>query len=346
VGKTYLAKDIAGRFAHPVYLNYDRREDREIIRKEAWLQSTDLLVLDELHKMPDWKNYIKGVFDTKAAHLRIIVTGSTRLDYFRQMGDSLAGRFFTHRLFPFSPAELAWAGETATLDRLLLRGGFPEPYLAEEDSWARRWRNQYTDGLVREDVLDFEKINDFRALSLTLELLRSRVGSPVSWTSIAEDVNISPNTVKKYVQQFEALCIVFRVSPFSNNIARSLVREPKLYFYDTGMVLGDDGARFENLVALSLLTAAAAKTDEEGIPASLCYIRTKDGRETDFCVTENGKPHTLYEVKLSDSAISKNLRYFCNKYALPGIQIVKNLKREYRDGTIEVREAAQYLAGL
>jgi predicted AAA+ superfamily ATPase len=344
VGKTYLAKDIAGRFAHPVYLNYDRREDRNIIHKEAWLSSTDLLILDELHKMPDWKNYIKGVFDTKPAHLRIIVTGSARLDFFRQSGDSLAGRFFTHRLFPLSPAELAWAGEKVDIDRLLLRGGFPEPYLADDDSWARRWRNQYTDGLIREDVLNFEKISDFRALTLTLELLKSRVGSPVSYTSIAEDVNISPNTVKKYIHLFEALCIIFRVSPFSSNIARSLIREPKLYFFDTGMIEADEGARFENLVALSLLSEAAEKTDEEGIPSSLYYIRTKDGREADFCITENGSPHSLYEVKLSDPAISKNLRYFCEKYNLPGIQVVKNLKREYRDGTIEVREAAAYLS--
>jgi len=130
VGKTWLARDIAGEFAHPVYLSYDRREDREIIEKEGWLGSTDLLTLDEIHKMPDWKSYIKGIFDTRPARLKILVTGSARLEYFRQVGDSLSGRFLTHRLFPFSVGELAAAGVPPDIDRLINRGGFPEPFLA------------------------------------------------------------------------------------------------------------------------------------------------------------------------------------------------------------------------
>ena len=103
VGKTWLALDIAKSFDSYQYLNYDRFEDREIIHKEAWLSSTELLILDELHKMPEWKNFLKGVYDTKLPHLKILVTGSARLDIFRQTGDSLAGRFFIHHLFPPSP---------------------------------------------------------------------------------------------------------------------------------------------------------------------------------------------------------------------------------------------------
>ena len=185
VGKTWLARKIAKEFSHPVYLNYDSRGDREIIEKEAWLNSTDLLVLDEIHKMPGWKTYIKGVFDTKLEKMKMLVTGSARLEYFRQTGDSLAGRFFTHRLFPFSPGELAADGAAPDLDRLTSRGGFPEPFLCEDDDTARRWRKQYVDGLIREDVLDFEKFSDFKSLKLCLELLRRQVGSPVSYSSIA-----------------------------------------------------------------------------------------------------------------------------------------------------------------
>jgi len=356
VGKTWLAHDISREFARPVYLNYDSRADREIIEKEAWLKSTDLLVFDEIHKMPGWKTYIKGIFDTRPASLKILVTGSARLEYFRQAGESLSGRFFTHRLFPFSAGELAAAGMPVDLDRLINRGSFPEPFLAEYASeegavFAQRWRKQYVDGLIREDVLDFEKFSDFKSLKMCLELLRGRVGSPVSYASIARDIGIAPNTVKKYIQVFEELYIVFRVTPFAGDsagqgsIARSLLKEPKLYFFDTGLVEGDEGIKFENLAALALAKEAAAEEDLRGMPASLHYIRTKDSREVDFCYVKNGKALFLCEAKLSDSNISKNLHYFCTRYKIRGIQLVKDIKREREEG-IEVRSAETWLAGL
>jgi predicted AAA+ superfamily ATPase len=357
VGKTWLANDISRRFARPVYLNYDSRTDREIIEKEAWLDSTDLIVFDEIHKMPGWKTYIKGVFDTKPKELRMLVTGSARLEYFRQTGDSLSGRFFTHRLFPFSAGELAAAGFAPDLDRLIRRGGFPEPFLADGassidgalsidgETFAMRWRKQYVDGLIREDVLDFEKFSDFKSLKLCLELLRGRVGSPVSYSSMARDIGIAPNTVKKYVQILQELYIIFFVSPFSENIARSLLKEPKIYFFDTALVDGDEGIKFENLAALSLAKQAAAEEDVKGVAASLHYIRTKDGREVDFCYVREGKARYLMEAKLSDSNIGKNLRYFCGRYNIPGIQLVKNLKRERQEG-VEVRSASAWLAEL
>ena len=114
VGKTWLAKDIAKSFENFVYLNYDRFEDRKIIHDEAWLDSTDLLILDEIHKMKNWKNFIKGVFDTKPENQRILVTGSARLDTFQHSGDSLVGRFFLHRLLPFTPSEIYRIGEGNT----------------------------------------------------------------------------------------------------------------------------------------------------------------------------------------------------------------------------------------
>jgi predicted AAA+ superfamily ATPase len=351
VGKTWLARDIAKSFSHSVYLNYDHLEDRRIIQDEGWLSSTDLLILDEIHKMPEWKRYLKGIFDTKNDRLKLLVTGSARLDFFRQTGDSLAGRFFTHRLFPLTAGELAAANEPVDIDKLINRGGFPEPYLAGDDSWALRWRNQYVDGLIREDVLDFEKLTDFKSLRLCLELLRRRVGSPVSYASLGRDIGIAPNTVKKYIALFEALCIVFRLTPFAGspgeiNIARSLLKEPKIYFYDTGLIEGGEGPRFENLIALALVKEAAAAEDLKGIRGAVHYIRTKDGREADFCYTENGAVSFLGEAKISGSEISDNLYYFCGKYHVPGIQIVKNLKQERKKDGIEVRKAEGFLREL
>ncbi|HLD22071.1 MAG TPA: ATP-binding protein, partial [Patescibacteria group bacterium] len=280
-GKTYLAKKIATSFQHPVYLNYDKRADRKIIQDEAWLESTDLLILDELHKMPDWKTYIKGVFDTKTAHLCILVTGSARLDTFRSGGESLAGRQFTHHLFPFSPAELHDTPFSKNIDRFMQRGGFPEPFLVETGEDADRWRMQYIDGLIREDILDFENIHNLRAIQLLLDMLREMVGSPISYSSIAYDVGISPMTVKKYINILESLYIVFRVTPFTKNIARSLLKEPKIYFFDTGMVLNDTGKRFENMVAVCLLKYVYERIDYRGKRTALHYLRTKEGKEVD-----------------------------------------------------------------
>ena len=102
VGKTSLALAISEEFVNSVYLNYDHFAHREVIHTANWLPETELLILDELHKMDDWKSYLKGIYDTRQPHLQILVTGSARLETFRQSGDSLAGRFFRHRLNPLS----------------------------------------------------------------------------------------------------------------------------------------------------------------------------------------------------------------------------------------------------
>ena len=130
-GKTWLAKTLSERYQNPLYLNYDSLEHRDIIHQQAWLPHHELIIFDELHKMPDWKNYLKGVFDTKLSHTRILVTGSARLETFSHVGDALAGRYFLHRLLPLSLAELFKLQEPANLTHLLERSGFPEPYLAE-----------------------------------------------------------------------------------------------------------------------------------------------------------------------------------------------------------------------
>ena len=346
VGKTWLAKQIATSFSESLYLNYDSAEDRKIIKNEAWLDKTQLLILDELHKMKGWKNYLKGVYDTKPDHMMILVTGSARLEVMRQSGDSLAGRFFRHRLLPFSPAELSHLGERVELEKLMNRGGFPEPFLAENSVDADRWRMQYIDGLIRADILDFEKIHDFKSMQMILDLLRARTGSPVSYSSIAQDVQIAPNTVKKYIQILESLYIIFKVPPFSRNIARSILKEPKIYFFDTGLVLGDEGAKFENMVALYLLKHVYAKVDYQGQPYALHYLRTKDGAEVDFCLVKDKTPEVLIETKRSDSNPGKALMNFHNRYDIPGIQLVLHLKREKKEKGIEIRSGKTYLNEL
>jgi len=347
VGKTWLAKKIGKKYQKTVYLNYDRLEDRKIIKNERWLESTEFLILDELHKMPGWKNFLKGVYDTKREDIKILITGSARLETFRQTGDSLAGRFYVHRLMPFSMAELTDSEFGNDMERFIARGGFPEPFLSSDEIDAKRWRNQYIDGLIRSDILDFEKIYDLKAIQIVFELLRRKVGSPVSYNSIAQDAGISPTTARKYIQIFEALYIVFRVSPYSRNIARSILKGSKIYFYDNGLVVGDEGAKFENFVAVSLLKSALAKNDMLGENNQLKYLRTKEGKEVDFCLTNNDNDiKKIIEAKKSDKQPSKNLKYFSDKYNLEAEQIVKELKRESIVDNIKIVKANSYLKEL
>ncbi len=345
-GKTWLAKEIAKTYQHPVYLNYDNAEHRKIIRKQAWLDNTDLLILDELHKMPRWKNYLKGLYDTKSESLHILVTGSARLDLYQKVGDSLAGRYFLHHLFPISLAELKQIGKPCNIDYLLERGGFPEPYLAESNVDAKRWRLQYIESLLRVDVLDYKSIENLQAMRMIFDLLRRKVGSPISYKSIAEDVQVAPNTVKKYIKILEDIYVIFRVSPYTKNIARSILKEPKIYFYDTGLVEGEEGVIFENLIANALFRHAFANIDYAGEPYQLKYLRTKDGREVDFALICNNEIESILEVKVNDKNISPHLSWMHEKYQLKAIQLLKNLNQEHKVKNIELRHAQKYLTEL
>jgi uncharacterized protein len=345
-GKTWLAKDIAKEFRNSVYLNYDQVTDRAIINAQSWFPTTDLLILDELHKMSSWKNYLKGVYDTKARSMRILVTGSARLDIYDQLGDSLAGRYFRHRLMPLSFSEINQVSEHADMEKLIARGGFPEPYLAETEIDANRWRAQYINSVLSTDIFEIDKIYNLKSMQLIFNLLRSRVGSPVSYHSLSEDAAVSPTTVKKYIQILEALYIVFRVTPYSKNIARSLLKEPKIYFFDTGLVEGDAGAKLENLVALSLLKHVYAKNDFQAAECGLNYMRTKDGLEIDFVLTQKGEITNIIEVKLSDGAPTKTLIYFQEKYGYPATQLVKILRHEHEANGIQIRSAEKFLSQL
>jgi hypothetical protein len=345
VGKSWLAMELAKNFSKPLYLNWDNGQDKEIVLRQAWPSDSDLVIFDEIHKMPSWKNYLKGVYDTKRNETAILVTGSARLETFRQSGDSLAGRYFRHRLLPFSPAETKEAGEAASLSHFLERGGFPEPFLAKDETDAGRWRKFYLDGLIREDILNFENIRELKAMNLLVNLLRNRVASPLSYTSLSEDIGVSPNTIKRFIEILEALYIVFRVYPHHRSIARSIAQQPKLYFFDTALV-EDPGARLENHVALSILKELYIREDADGLGRELRYLRTKEGKETDFLISVEDSPRLAVEVKTGERAISPNLKYFCTRYGMDGLQLVGDLRLEYDENGIHVRQAQRWLEAI
>lgn len=349
VGKTTLSRLLI-ETSGGQYLNYDVAEDRQLIERRQWSPRAPLLVLDEIHKMLEWKSWLKGVYDGKPAAQQLLVTGSARLDTFRQSGESLAGRFFGLRLHPISVRE--WCEQTSAtpadaLTHLLERGGFPEPCLAVDNEEAERWRRQYFDGLVRNDVLEFSRITEVNAIKLFAQMLRSRVGSPLSLASIARDLAIAPTTLKKYLDILEALYIVFVVRPWHDNIARSVLQAPKVYFYDTGLVEGDEGVRFENLVATALHKHVQYQYDVQGKEAGLHYIRTKDDAEVDFAVSEKNELTHLIECKLRDDKPHRSLKRFAEQFPkTEAVQLLRDLKHSFDVDRVQIKRADEWLNGL
>ena len=366
VGKTTMARQFAARFsasgeANPAqYFNWDVPEHRATLRGGAWTRAAPLLVFDEIHKMSDWKTWLKGVYDGKSEAQRILVTGSARMETFRQSGPSLAGRFHALRLHPISVHE--WCAQTAppfapepgqALAQLLARGGFPEPFLAQDATTAERWRTDYFTGLIREDIVEFSRIGELNAMRLFVELLRSRTGAPLSLASIARDLAVSPVTLRRYLDILQALFIVFIVRPWNKNIGRATQQMPKVYFFDNGLVKsdGDDGAsgaqRFENAVAAMLAKHADFLRDSTGREIGLHYIRTKDGSEIDFALSDNDRLTDLIECKWADTAVSRALVRFAGEH--PGVratQLVHTLDHEQRRGNVDVVPAGPWLARL
>jgi predicted AAA+ superfamily ATPase len=349
-GKTTLARQLMAGFELAQYLNWDVPADRQLIAQQAWSPKARLLVFDEIHKMRNWKAFLKGAWDGRTKGQAMLVTGSARMETFRQGGESLAGRYYTWRLHPFSVRELmATQGLTAAdaLARLLERGGFPEPCLADSATDAARWRAQYATDLVREDVLDFSRVHEVRALQLLFDMLRERVGSPLKLSNLAQALQISPTTAARYIEILEALYIVFRVTPWHRDVARSLLKEPKIYFLDTGLVKGDAGIRLENAVAAMLLKHCHHRQDAEGKAVTLHTIRDKERHEIDFVLAEGETVTDLVEVKLSDPTPSAYLHRMAERFApARAVQIVAELRQPAQHGQIEVASADGWLARL
>ncbi len=350
VGKTTLSRQLMAEYDDAQYLNYDVPEHRRVLTARTWNKKARLLVFDEIHKMSGWKPWLKGVFDGRAEGQALLVTGSAQMDTFRQAGESLAGRYFKLRLHPISVRE--WceqAGATAddAMAHLLKRGGFPEPCLAATDEEADRWRSEYFSDLVREDVLEFSRLQEITTMRLFAELLRERVGSPLSLASMGRDLAISPNTLRKYLEILEALFIVFIVRPWHRNIARATLQAPKVYFYDTGLVKGDAGVRFENFIACSVLKHVEWQQDALGKEMGLHYIRTKDGAEVDFAVSEGSHLMDLVECKLGDHKPHRALMRFAAEWPdARATQVLRDLDTPMDLGPIQIRAAASWLMGL
>ncbi|MGV3739993.1 MAG: ATP-binding protein [Gammaproteobacteria bacterium] len=345
VGKTTLSKALChDEFANGVYLNWDSETDRHATLKKQWLNTTPLVIFDELHKYPRWKTWIKGIYDTRPSHQNYLVTGSARLDVYKRGGDSLMGRYHYWRLHPLTLDELpSNISVQEGYQRLLEVGGFPEPFLQADEREARRWRRERFDRILREDVRDLESIRNIQLLSLFVDALRERAGGIVTLSNIASDLQISPKTAKNWLSLIEKMYLAFAVYPYTQNIPRAILKPPKVYFYDNADVIGNHGMRLENLVATTLLKRLQFLEDYQGYRCSLHYIRDKEKREVDFVTIVDGVVEDLIEVKSSNSDISSSLRYYADKLKPKrAVQLVDKLDRSYHQNGILVTTPLEF----
>jgi len=350
-GKTTLARQLSEAFTNRLYFNWDIATDKhrlianrhffqDIVRRD---ESRPLVILDEIHKYKDWKNYLKGIYDRFYAEFQFLVSGSGRLELYHKGGDSLAGRYYSLHLWPLTLAELHRAGARFedfridparphtdqiapaqfTWDRLARFSGFPEPYLAAKETTYRRWAAAYHRQLIREDIRDLTDVKQVDDLEILFALLPSKVGSPLSIPNLAMDLKVAYNTVKSWLSIFEQFYLIFSLTPWTAQVARAIHKERKTYLFDYAGI-EDPGARFENMVALELFRAVSNWNDLGWGDFGLHYIRTKEGREVDFLLSESRRPMFLVDAKLGDDRPSPNLLRFQKALRVPAIQLMNH----------------------
>ena len=335
-GKTtvsLMAKEFTSQFS---YLNWDNLDHRKIVlegvKSVASFAGLDkitlekpIIVFDEIHKYGKWKTFLKGFFDTYKEKIKIIVTGSSRLDIYKKGGDSLMGRYFPYRLHQLSMAELQrveltdreinepFKSRREDFEKLLKNGGFPEPFIKNDTRFLNRWKTLCQEQLIRGDIRDLSRIQELGQIEVLAEILKHQAGQLTNYSNIAKKVSVSNDTIRRWIKTLQSFFYCFNVQPWSKNIPRSLIKEPKIYLWDW-INVEEEGSRVENLIASHLLKAVHFWTDCGFGQYDLWFIRDKEKREVDFLVSKDKKPWFLVEVKLSSKGgISKNLVYFQDK---------------------------------
>jgi len=348
-GKTTLSKMLENNFD---YFNYDNIDDRLDLQERSWDRSKPLVIFDELHKLKNWKAWLKGIYDKEGIPPAILVTGSARLDTYKKVGDSLAGRFFQFRLHPLDLKEISTFlkpdNHDVELDKLLSFGGFPEPFLNGTSRFYNRWKKSHLDIILKQDLIDIENVQQITQIETMIQLLKHLVGSPISYSALAQDLQCSDKTVKRWLTILENMYVLFKISPFHKNIARAIQKAPKFYFYDTGQVIGDQGIKLENAVACAIQKELHFREDCLGEEGKLYYVKNKDGKEIDFCISKEDRPSLLLEVKWNDNNLSPNFEIF--KKFFPEIKMVQISKKLDREKTFpngaEIRLASNWLSEL
>ena len=318
-GKTTLALTVAEE-RDAVYLDLEDRDDRSRLAEPVlYLDSVDdrLVILDEIHRAPELFGTLRGVIDRGrrrgAGVGRFLVLGSASIELLRQSGESLAGRITYLDLTPFTPLEVE-AGRPAR-ERLWLRGGFPMSYLAPDDAGSLAWRRDFIRTYLERDVAAFGPRIPATALDRLWTMLAHRQGQLLNASALAHALDVSPQSVTRYIDLLVDLLLVRRLPPFVANVGKRLVKSPKVYVRDSGLVhalLGVPtlqalaghpvvGHSWEGFAIEALVTALAW-------PATASFYRTSGGAEIDLVI--EFAPDETWAVEVKRSLAPKVSRGF------------------------------------
>ena len=300
VGKTTLALDIAEN-ADAVYLDLESRADREKLAEPAlYLDEYEdrLVILDEIHRVPELFQELRGLIDRGRRRGkrtgRFLILGSASLDLLRQSGESLAGRIEYVELDPLDVSEAA--PDARAMTSLWVRGGFPDSFLAADDPDSMTFRRNFVRSYLERDVAQFGRRIPAETLERFWTMLAHGQGTLLNASKLAAGLSVSAPTVSSYIDLLVDLLLVRRLRPFHANVKKRLVKSPKIYVRDSGIVhalLGVEdhdalaghpvvGASWEGFVIENLLAVAPPRT-------MASFYRTLAGAEIDLLLELPGK---------------------------------------------------------
>lgn len=322
VGKTTLALEIA-KDRPSVYLDLEAPADRaKLADPELFLKDQDgkLVILDEIQRMPELFPVLRGVIDrrrrTGEKTGQFLILGSASIDLLRQSSESLAGRIVYRELTPILADELI---EPGRLDELWMRGGFPESLLAAEDATSREWRDAFVTTYLERDIPQLGPRIPAETLRRFWTMLAHQQGQLLNAARLASSLGVSGQTVGRYLDLMADLLLVRRLQPWASNAGKRLVRSPKVYVRDSGLVhallglstldsiLGHPvaGASWEGMVIENLLAALPPG-------GSAWFYRTSAGAELDLLLEFAAGERWAIEVKRSLSpSVSKGFHIAC-----------------------------------
>ena len=300
VGKTTLALDIA-ESAGAIYLDLESRADREKLAEPAlYLDEYEdrLVILDEIHRVPELFQELRGLIDRGRRQGkrtgRFLILGSASLDLLRQSGESLAGRIEYVELDPLDVSEAA--PDARAMTSLWVRGGFPDSFLAANDPDSMTFRRNFVRSYLERDVAQFGRRISAETLERFWTMLAHGQGTLLNASKLAAGLSVSAPTVSSYIDLLVDLLLVRRLRPFHANVKKRLVKSPKIYVRDSGIVhalLGVEdhdalaghpvvGASWEGFVIENLLAVAPPRT-------MASFYRTLAGAEIDLLLELPGK---------------------------------------------------------
>ena len=319
-GKTTLVREV---FPDHAYVNLERLDDRlaaeEDPRRFLERHEGQGLIIDEAQKVPALFSYLQVLVDERGTMGQFVLTGSQNFLLLEQVSQSLAGRVALHTLLPFSQQELA-ANADLSLDESLFKGGYPVLY--DRGIAAPDYYPAYIQTYVERDVRSLRNIGDLSAFQRFLRVCAGRVGQLLDLSGLGNDLGINYKTVRTWISVLEASYIAFLLYPHHENFSKRLIKSPKLYFYDTGLLcslLGLEsadqlathyvrGAIFENWVIAEIIKQHV----NTGRRPDLYFWRDNIGNELDL-LYERGGRRQVVEIKAGATLGTdqfKGLRYY------------------------------------